>query len=211
MFCEGDSTAWNSASSPHLCQNGGLPVLSSIGGNRKIGWVGDNSHVVCSQKFPGWKGSVRWCIVVMQQPVVLSPKFRSKSSHIFMHSPWNVTVVFGIDSLACQDELFTINPLDVKENDGHTIDFALHLSRLFSVSVSLVFPCAAHTFFPERLSNHSVSIPPFLRFAQIWCCSFVRSIAKSHQVRYVTPNNSTYKSAHPPNCVKFFTPTPKIC
>jgi hypothetical protein len=28
------------------------------------------------------------------------------------------------------------NPLDIKENDKHTLDFALHLSRLFSVSVS---------------------------------------------------------------------------
>jgi hypothetical protein len=43
--------------------------------NRKIGWVGDDSHVVFSQKFLGEKGSVRWCVVMMQQPVLLSPKF----------------------------------------------------------------------------------------------------------------------------------------
>jgi hypothetical protein len=32
--------------------------------------------------------------------------------------------------LAYQDELFFNNPLDVKENNEHAIDFALHLSRL---------------------------------------------------------------------------------
>jgi hypothetical protein len=45
---------------------------------------GDNSHFVFGQKFLPEKGSVSWCIVVMQQPVLLSPKFGAKSSHIFM-------------------------------------------------------------------------------------------------------------------------------
>jgi hypothetical protein len=54
------------------------------GKQRKAGWAGDDSHVVFGQKFPGKKGSVRWCIVMMQQPVLLSPKFRAKTSHIFM-------------------------------------------------------------------------------------------------------------------------------
>jgi hypothetical protein len=35
------------------------------------------------QIFPGEKGSVKRSIVVMQQPVLLSPKFGAKSSHIF--------------------------------------------------------------------------------------------------------------------------------
>jgi hypothetical protein len=48
---------------------------------------GGDSHAVFGKKFPGKKGSVRRCIVVMQQPVLLSPKFGAKSSHIFMQSP----------------------------------------------------------------------------------------------------------------------------
>jgi hypothetical protein len=44
--------------------------------------MGDDSHVFI-QKFPGEKGSVRGCVVVMQQPVLLLPKFGAKSSHIF--------------------------------------------------------------------------------------------------------------------------------
>jgi hypothetical protein len=59
-----------------------------------------------------------------------------------------------LNCLACQDEFFVNNPFDVKENDPHVLDFALHLSRLFLVSVSLDFTCMAHAFFPERLSNH---------------------------------------------------------
>jgi hypothetical protein len=56
--------------------------------------------------------------------------------------------------LAGQEEFFLSNPLDVKENDEHAIDFALHPSHLLLVSVSLDFPYTAHAFFPERLSNY---------------------------------------------------------
>jgi hypothetical protein len=44
------------------------------GKQRKVGWVGDNNHVVYGKKFPGGNSSVRQCVVVMQQPVPLSPK-----------------------------------------------------------------------------------------------------------------------------------------
>jgi hypothetical protein len=40
---------------------------------------GDNSHVVFDKKFHCEK----WCIVMMQQPVVFSLKFGAKSLHIF--------------------------------------------------------------------------------------------------------------------------------
>jgi hypothetical protein len=57
-------------------------------GNRgKVGWMWDNSHVVFGQKFPGEKGSVIQCVVVMQWPVLLSPKLGAKSSHILTHLP----------------------------------------------------------------------------------------------------------------------------
>jgi hypothetical protein len=36
-----------------------------------------------------------------------------------------VTVVCRIDCLACQDEFFVNNPLDVKENVEHALDFDL--------------------------------------------------------------------------------------
>jgi hypothetical protein len=42
-----------------------------------------------------------------------------------------------MDSLACQDEFFMNNPPDIKQNDEHAIEFALHLSRLFFFSPGL--------------------------------------------------------------------------
>jgi hypothetical protein len=45
------------------------------------------------------------------------------------------------------------SPLDVKENDEHDLDFALHVSRIFQ-SQSLDFLFTTHDFFLERLSNH---------------------------------------------------------
>jgi hypothetical protein len=46
-----------------------------------------DSHVVFGQKVPGEKGSVRRPVVVMQQPVLSSPKLVAKSSQIFAQSP----------------------------------------------------------------------------------------------------------------------------
>jgi hypothetical protein len=88
-------------------------------GNRKVGWVGDDSHIIFGQRIPGEKRIVRWC-VVLHQPVLLLSKV------------WDaVTVVFRIDCLVCQDEFFVNNPIDVKENDEHALHFALHPSCLF--------------------------------------------------------------------------------
>jgi hypothetical protein len=48
----------------------------------------------------------------MQQPVVLSPKFGGKSSHILMQSV-QMSVVCGIDCLLLHDEFFVNNPLKI--------------------------------------------------------------------------------------------------
>jgi hypothetical protein len=57
-------------------------------GNRKVGWVGDDSHVAFGKTDPLRKKEVRQCVVVMQQqPVLLSLKFGAKSSHISTQSP----------------------------------------------------------------------------------------------------------------------------
>jgi hypothetical protein len=44
-----------------------------LGKQRKVGWMGDDSHVVFGQTAPGEKGSVRQCTVMLKQPVLLSP------------------------------------------------------------------------------------------------------------------------------------------
>jgi hypothetical protein len=52
----------------------------------KVGWMRKESHAVFGQKVTGEEGSVR-LVVMMQKPVLLSPKFGAKSSHIFTQSP----------------------------------------------------------------------------------------------------------------------------
>jgi hypothetical protein len=102
-----------------------------LGEQRRVGRVGIESNFLSGQEFSGENGSVRRCVVVMKQPVFLSPKFAAKSSHNFTQSPLNVTVVCGIECLVFQDVFFVNNPLDEKESDEHALDFALHLSRTF--------------------------------------------------------------------------------
>jgi hypothetical protein len=63
-----------------------MMAFSFILNQRKVGWVEEDSHVVFGQKFPGEKGSVRQCAVVMQQPVLLLPQLGVKSLHIFTQS-----------------------------------------------------------------------------------------------------------------------------
>jgi hypothetical protein len=53
---------------------GFFPFYLQSGKQKKVGWVG---------KFPGEKGSVRRCIVAMQQSLLLLPKFGEKSWHVF--------------------------------------------------------------------------------------------------------------------------------
>jgi hypothetical protein len=65
--------------------------------------------------------------------MILSP-FNANHIHAHKkHNIYNVTIICGIDCLACQDEFFVKNPSDVKENDEHALDYALHLSHLFFV------------------------------------------------------------------------------
>jgi hypothetical protein len=98
---------------------------------RKIGCIGNESHVVFGQKIYGAKGNVKGVVVMKQRPDLSLSKLGAKFSHIFKKSPQNVTVVCGIGCLGLQDEFFVNNPLDVKENDEHALNFAFHLSRLF--------------------------------------------------------------------------------
>jgi hypothetical protein len=94
----------------------------------------DDTHVGFGQKFPGEKGSVRWCIVVMQQPV-FSAKIRGK---VFSHF-YTVTVkchsICGIGCLACEDEFYVNIPVNAKENDEHVLEFVLHFQlRIVALS-----------------------------------------------------------------------------
>jgi hypothetical protein len=57
---------------------------------------------------------------------VMGQKLRTLS-----RSRHSVTGECAADCLACQDECFVKTPIDVKENDEHSFEFSLDISRLF--------------------------------------------------------------------------------
>jgi hypothetical protein len=59
------------------------PFRSSVGKTEK-NRIGDGDDMLLLVNNSLMKGSVRRCVVAMQQPVLLSSKFGVKSSHIFM-------------------------------------------------------------------------------------------------------------------------------
>jgi hypothetical protein len=63
-----------------------------------------------------------------------------------------------------------------------------------SVSVNLNFLCMAHAFFPEHLSIHYQGLSHFSRdLHKIWSCSFVVSIAKSHDSKWKDLKNQKFR------------------
>jgi hypothetical protein len=82
VFCEGDSASIT------LFVSKWRPFSFIYNrGSRNVGWVGDASHVIFGQKFPGEKESVGRCVDMMQQSVLLLAKLRAKPYHIFAQSP----------------------------------------------------------------------------------------------------------------------------
>jgi hypothetical protein len=59
---------------------------------------------------------------------------------------------------------------------------ALAFSVCSELSMSFKHSWKAYIFFPQRLSPSHFSLDLY----NIWCCSFVWSIAKSHQARHTT-------------------------
>jgi hypothetical protein len=76
---------------------------------------------------------MKQCVVVMQESVVLSPNFEAKSSPHFCAVALKATVVFRIYCFVRHNKLFVNNPLDAKENNDQSLDFALNLSRFFGL------------------------------------------------------------------------------
>jgi hypothetical protein len=54
--------------------------------------MGNDNHVAVSHKLCGFQGRVSGSTVVMKEPVVVVPKFRSSSLHIFSQASQNITV-----------------------------------------------------------------------------------------------------------------------
>jgi hypothetical protein len=120
-----------------------------------------------------------------------------------------------IHCVACKDEFFVNSSLNVKENYECALDFALHLSCLFSISVSSDFPYKAHAVLSERLSNHCQG----LRRTLSEICAKFDAVALSDPLRNrIRPDTGLQiqikglkKSTRQPSCVKCCILTFKIC
>jgi hypothetical protein len=184
MFCDGVRHRLRFClHHPNCVKMGAFQFRLLSGKQRKVGCLQPTVILFWIKKLSVEKGSVSRCFVMMQQSVFLSPKLGAKSWPIFMQSPQNVTVVCGIDCLDCQNELFVHNPLDVKENDEHALDFDLRPSLPFSHSVSLALRVWLMLPSPNAcLIIARVSVQLFPRFAQnlmILLCGTHREIAPS--------------------------------
>jgi hypothetical protein len=139
-----------------LCQNGSLSVSSSIRETEKSRVVGKQQSCCFWSKILWWK---RNCETVRCHNATAISFIAKLWGEIFTHIHAFAIKHHSIMQdwlFESHDEFFVNNSLEVKENDGHALDFALHLSCLFSfsVSVSLDFLCTTRAFFPKRLSNH---------------------------------------------------------
>jgi hypothetical protein len=132
-----------------------FPFYLQSGKQRKVGWVGNNSHVVFGKKkkSPGENGSgdsvLSWC-----NNQFLCRQNLGQILHTFSCSRCkDITVVCRMECLACNNELFVNNPNDVKENYEHALYFAFSCLTSFDLSGFGLSIYSSH-FFPEHLSNH---------------------------------------------------------
>jgi hypothetical protein len=128
------------------------------------------------------------CVVVMQQPVIFSPKFGTKSSHTFTQSSLNVTIVCRMDCLACEDEFFVSSHHDVRGNDEYAIHLTVsHFRSRWVCNFPPKHPCIAIAFFLQHLCRHCQGV--HCTFSEIFLkFEAVESIAKLGQTRYTTLN-----------------------
>jgi hypothetical protein len=144
------------------------------------------------KKLPGDEGSVRRCVVVMQQPVLLSPKFGGEvivHFHTFAvkrHTSMR-TWLFGLPGRIVYEQSHWYQ---------HALDSVIHPSRFFVLDEFGLYVYGS-CFLPRTLVK-SFTVSPLHLFRDLhkmWCCSFVRSIAKSHQARYTIPNKRKIRTS----------------
>jgi hypothetical protein len=77
--------------------------------------MGNDNHVVITHKLCGFQGRLGGCVVMMKEPFVVVPKFRSFSSHIFSHASQNITVKVRVDHSVRRNKFTVNNPLHVEK------------------------------------------------------------------------------------------------
>jgi hypothetical protein len=83
--------------------------------------MGNDNHVVVSHRLCRFQGCVGRYVIVMKEPVVVAPKFRSFSSHIFPQASQNVTVKVRVYRSVTRNKYMMNNPLHVEKNNEHAL------------------------------------------------------------------------------------------
>jgi hypothetical protein len=102
---------------------------------------------------------------MMQQPVLFSTKFGVNSLHIFMQSSY-ITVAWGIDCSACQDELFRYIPLMSKKMVSMLLTF-LFTCLIMSTLLTLLCTCLAFSSLSEFWLFHSNTCMQFMLLSEL--------------------------------------------
>jgi hypothetical protein len=194
-----------------LCQMAAFQFYLQSGKQRKVGWVGDGSHIIFGHKIPWWK---RECETVQCRDVtaIFLCEFFAQCHAVAV----KVTVVCGSDCFSCQDEFLMNNPLDVKWNDEHALDFVVHLSRTFQSGLNRA--CYSHTRVRLMLSFPNVCLiisRVSVTLSEI-CTKFDAHSLSDPSRNHIRPDTRLQiklrkKSAPPPSYVELYTLTPKVC
>jgi hypothetical protein len=84
--------------------------------------AGNDNRVAVSHKPCGFQGRMGGRVVMMKEPVMVAPKFRSFSSHIFSQASQKVTVKVRVDHSVRKNKFTVKNAHHVeKENNEHAL------------------------------------------------------------------------------------------
>jgi hypothetical protein len=145
------STTWDSTSITLVVRKWWPYSFHFNRGNRKVRWAGTTVMLFLVRnsqlKKEVWNDALSWCNsqFFCSQSLVQSVRIFSLGCR--------KAVVCRINCLVCQDNSLRTIPLMWKKWWAFSWLCSSSVSP-FSISVILDFPCTAHAFFPEHLSNH---------------------------------------------------------
>jgi hypothetical protein len=87
-------------------------------------------NAVVGEKLMRYESSVRGCVVIMEQPIVRAPQFRSFSLNVLPQTAKNTAIELGDHGLAFGGKFKVHNPSHVEKHDKHALGRAVALPHL---------------------------------------------------------------------------------
>jgi hypothetical protein len=81
----------------------------------------NDNHVIVSHELCGFEGRVGGRVVMMKEPVVVAPKFRSFSLHVFSQASQNITVKVRVNRSVRTNEFTVSHPLHFEKTNDHSL------------------------------------------------------------------------------------------